>query len=81
MKNPFTHHPNSINESYLKHLKSALSFSCHLFAAALACAIHAFFPFLFENTAGKKIHRIVVFMKKTGRWDKIKKLCQEDIIK
>lgn len=76
MKNHFTTHPSSVNETYLEHLKAALGFSYHLFTAAIACTIHALFPFLFVNTAGKKVHQIVSFMKRTGRWEKLEALCE-----
>jgi hypothetical protein len=73
MKNIFTRHPHSINETYFEHLKAALGFSFHLLVGGLACFIHAFFPFLFVHTAGKKVHSIVSFMKKTGRWQALEK--------
>jgi hypothetical protein len=76
MKNIFTSHPNSIDETYFEHLKAALCFSLNLFFASLACLIHAFFPFIFVNTAGKKVYAIVKFMKDTGRWTNLKALCE-----
>ena len=69
MKNIFTQHPKSINESYLDHLKAALCFSGNLFIAAVASLIHAFLPFLFVDTASNKVYKIVEFMKRTGRWE------------
>lgn len=68
MKNIFTEHPNSINETYFEHLKAALGFAYDLLTGGIACLIHAFLPFLFVHTAGRKVHKIVSFMKKTGRW-------------
>ena len=74
MKNLFTAHPNSVNESYFQHMKAALFFSVKMFTGAIACTIHAFFPFLFEHTAGKKVLEIVAAMKKSGRWSKLEEL-------
>lgn len=68
IKNIFTDHPKAVNETYFEHLKAALGFSFDLLIGGAACLIHAFLPFLFIDTAGKKVHGIVRFMKKTGRW-------------
>ena len=60
-------HLLQVNESYLEHGGKALSFSGRMLAAAIACAIHAVFPFLFTNSASSiveklyndiKVHRI-----------------------
>ncbi len=53
MKNPFTAHPNSVNESYFEHLGFALSFGLKMTIGGIAAMIHAFLPFLFATTAGK----------------------------
>lgn len=71
MKNIFTKHPSSINETYFEHLKAALGFSYHLLIGGFSCFTHALFPFLFVNTAGKKVYEMVAFMKRTGRWKKL----------
>ena len=59
----FNAHPRSVGESYGEHFGVAMSFSAHLALAALACAVHAVLPFLFEKTASKLVnglhHRMV----------------------
>lgn len=47
----FTDHPKWNGETYLKHMMFALLYCFLFFIAALACFAHAFFPFLFTDTA------------------------------
>lgn len=54
----FTDHPTSVDESYLKHAGFAARFSGWLFLAAIAAAIHAVLPFLFEKTASRITARL-----------------------
>lgn len=60
----FTDHPASVGETYVEHCGVALSFSTGLLRASLACAVHAFLPFLFRRTASAAVadlhHRMVV---------------------
>lgn len=51
IKKLFTDHLNWSGETYLKHMMFALLYSFLFFIAALACFVHAFFPFLFTDTA------------------------------
>jgi cell division protein FtsL len=51
MKNPFTEHPTSLNETYVEHFVEANKFSIALLKATVACAIHSVFPFMFQTTA------------------------------
>lgn len=74
MKNLFTDHPNSVNETYFEHMKMALRFSFQMLCATFACFIHAFFPFLFEHTGGKKVHCLVKMMKASGRWGNLESM-------
>ncbi len=53
MINPFTAHPNSVNETYLQHFAFALRFGFKMTQGGLAALLHAIFPFLFVTTAGK----------------------------
>ena len=53
MKNPFTAHPASVNETYVEHFGFALGFGLKMLAGGLAAVVHAFFPFLFVTTAGR----------------------------
>ncbi|MBV8684278.1 MAG: hypothetical protein JO111_15480 [Caulobacteraceae bacterium] len=54
----FSEHPRSVGESYFEHLETAMNFSGALAAAALACFVHAFLPFLFVTTGSRQIRRI-----------------------
>ncbi|MEO8104325.1 MAG: DUF6356 family protein [Betaproteobacteria bacterium] len=53
MSNPFTRHPQSVNETYIEHLGFALKFGAKMTLGGLAAMLHAVFPFLFETTAGR----------------------------
>jgi hypothetical protein len=55
LKQLFTEHPASVDETYGEHFLVASSFSMKLFTAACACALHAFLPFLFEKTGSRMI--------------------------
>ncbi len=55
LKRLFTEHPASVDETYGEHFVVASSFGVTLFAAAIACSIHAVFPFLFEKTGSRLI--------------------------
>ena len=54
----FTEHPATVGESWAEHARSALSTSGLLAAAALAAAVHAVVPALFETTASRTIDRL-----------------------
>ena len=58
LKHLMTDHPASVGESYTEHMGMAGSFAWHLFIAALACAVHAFLPFLFEKTGSHKVEAL-----------------------
>ena len=64
MKNPFTKHPNSVNETYLQHMWQAIKFSVRLEWLAFCVFIHAIFPFLFVTTASDGIKKLNDCMKK-----------------
>ena len=59
MKNIFTEHPKSLDETYWQHFRKAVKFSYKMMLAALACFVHAWFPFLFETTATDLAKKIV----------------------
>ncbi len=71
MRNIFTEHPNSVNETYFQHFRFACCFAVSMFFAAAACFLHALFPFWFKDTASIKIYKIVDCLKKNGRWQKL----------
>lgn len=54
----FSDHPKTVGETYIQHLISASSFAGTLFAASLACVIHAILPFAFEHTGSRLIERL-----------------------
>ena len=53
MNNPFTAHPNSVNETYSEHFVFALRFGFKMTLGGIAAMLHATFPFLFVTTAGR----------------------------
>jgi Family of unknown function (DUF6356) len=55
LKELFTEHPNSVNETYVEHMQMSGGFALKLFAAAFFATAHAFLPFLFDKTASKII--------------------------
>ncbi len=59
MPNPVTKlflaHPEALNESYVQHLRHAMSYSGRLFAASFCAFAHGLLPFLFEKTASTAI--------------------------
>ena len=58
MKNPFIKHPNSVGESYFSHMIHSLSYSIKFLLLCMMTFIHAFFPFIFENTSSKLVKKI-----------------------
>ena len=58
MYNPFTKHPNEVGETYLEHMRCALTFHCTLIKLALCAFTHAIFPFWFETTASDGIKEL-----------------------
>ncbi len=55
IRTAFTAHPATVGESWGEHFVAAMGFSLALFRAALVCAVHAVFPFLFEKTGSECI--------------------------
>ena len=58
MNNPFTKHPHSVGETYLEHMKIALSTSIKIQLVVLIIVVHAIFPFLFEHTGSDELNKI-----------------------
>ena len=67
MKNPFTKHPNSINETYFEHMRNALRFVVVLKCLALAGFIHSIFPFWFEKTVSNGIKELNDILEKRNK--------------
>jgi hypothetical protein len=53
--NIFTKHPQSIGESYFKHLQFATVFGIKMIMGGLACLLHGIFPFVFQSTGSRII--------------------------
>ena len=54
----FRAHPNSVGETYLQHMGSALTFAGKLMAATLCCLVHAVLPFLFVKTGSRIVSEL-----------------------
>ena len=67
MENPFTKHPNSINETYFEHMKNALRFVVVLKCLAFAGFIHSIFPFWFEKTVSDGIKELNLILEKRNK--------------
>ena len=55
LRHLFTAHPDAVGESYVEHMRVALSFAAPLAVAAGAALVHAFLPFLCETTASRTV--------------------------
>ncbi len=54
----FLDHPATVNETYLGHMRFALSFSFWLATAAAAALVHAFVPVLCETAASRILSKL-----------------------
>ena len=54
----FLHHPESVDETYVEHMKFAGTFAFWLVMAAGAALIHAVVPALCESTASRIVARL-----------------------
>lgn len=68
MKNPFTKHPNEVNETYFEHMKHALWYSGTFAILAVKSLIHAIFPWLFNGPISAKCCELADHMR--GRLSK-----------
>ena len=64
MKNIFTEHPKTVNETYLQHMWCALKFCVTLYYLSYIALVHAIFPFLFKTTASDGIKTLNDCMQK-----------------
>ena len=55
LRQRFTDHPASVDETYFEHMRVAAHFTRELFGAAMACAVHAVVPSMHESTASTKV--------------------------
>ena len=58
----FTHHPDSVVESYGQHFGVAFGYWLRLMAACACAIVHAVLPFCFEKTASTMVRRMVADM-------------------
>ena len=58
MYNPFTKHPNSVDETYFEHMLCACKFFIKLQLLSFAALVHSVFPFLFEFTASSGVKKL-----------------------
>jgi hypothetical protein len=65
-KTLFTHHPDSVGESYGQHFGVAMSYAGRMAAASVCAFVHAFLPFLFEKTASRMLREMVAEMDARG---------------
>ena len=63
MRNPFTKHPRSVNETYFEHMWCACKFFIKLQLLSFAALVHAIFPFLFQTTASNGVKKLNDCMK------------------
>ncbi len=54
----FVQHPQTVDETYLQHMRFAGWFAAKLLAAGLAALVHAIIPAAFEKTAGNIIREL-----------------------
>ena len=54
----FTEHPTTVGETYFEHLAAAARFAGWMAVAAIACFLHAVFPFLCVTTGSSIIKRL-----------------------
>ena len=48
--------------TYLKHMKVAFMLSWNMLLLAVVGAIHAVFPFIFQNTLSSRVHELDVML-------------------
>jgi uncharacterized integral membrane protein (TIGR00698 family) len=54
----FTHHPQTVGETYFEHLGSAWGFASTMFVGAMACLLHGLFPFAFQSSGSRRIREL-----------------------
>lgn len=59
MKNIFTDHPRSMNETYTEHFRCSFRFGSTMLLGGIACMLHAIFPFIFKKTGSNLLVRMM----------------------
>jgi hypothetical protein len=75
----FTEHPASVDETYLEHLATALSFGVRMLLAGLACLVHAVLPFTFTKTGSIAITHLYDSMVTNRRAERSLQYNREDL--
>jgi hypothetical protein len=71
--NPFTEHPHEVGESYFQHMAVAARVGATMAGGAIACFIHAVFPFLCVRTGSAtidKLHRQIHKRVEAPNWER-----------
>ncbi|MGO9328545.1 MAG: DUF6356 family protein [Steroidobacteraceae bacterium] len=66
----FVEHPASVDETYLEHLISAVSFGTRMIVAGLACMVHGVLPAVFVTRGSDAIcalHERMVMKRRRSR--------------
>lgn len=58
IRDAFTRHPASVDESYTQHLMHASGFGLRMILGGFACVIHGVLPFLFVKTGSAQIETL-----------------------
>ena len=58
MKNIFTDHPNSVGESYMKHMLFAIKVGLKLILWGFAAIFHGIFPFVLKTYVSSNIKKL-----------------------
>lgn len=70
LKRLFTEHPADAGETYFEHFCTATYFAVRMFFGAIACLIHAIFPFICVRTGSgtvSHLHDVMVTNRKAAR--------------
>ena len=59
MRNIFTEHPKSVNETYFQHMRAALYYSFNMWLGAFFCTVHSIFPFIFKTNGSNVLFRLI----------------------
>lgn len=81
MKNPFTDHPHSVNETFLEHFFVATGFGTKMILGGIACCLHGFFPFLFTTTGSRTVRSLYEKMSSGARQKVMQKLGEQHSVK
>ena len=79
----FSDHPASVGETYLQHCRYALSFGGTMLRGAIACFLHAMFPWAHTRTGSNtviRLHDRMVINRRKMRADEMSPLDPRDSI-